>query len=525
MPSGQPDAGGASGGVDPREGAADLFGGHLLELKVRVRRRGVCPSCSARRTAETAAFLVDRLLPDAPYRQWVLTVPFRLRMLMIRDKSFLSEVLRAFLRVLFAFQRAQARALGLGKVKTGSVTFVQRAGSAINAHPHFHSLLPDAVYTLGEDGKPRLASLAAPTPEQVQKLTRKIARRVTQLYERRCAAQGEPGAEAAEPALEAALQEATRPTLPLLPSSEEGEDSDQNQRVAKGAKAGSLRALADGFSLHAATHVRAADRERLEYLCRYGARGPLSLERLSLLPDGRLRYTLRRPWPTNQGATSLTFEPVQFLRRLALLIPPPYQHLVRYHGFFGPNSRWHPRVVEPESEVSPGNLDVAATTDGTPPSSTTPPTPEQPDPCLDQGLPSSSSSSSAAQATTSPHPHQGPGSNSRYVPWADLLRRVFAFEILVCGRCAGPMTVISYLTDPRVVHKILTHLGLPTSAPAITPAQRLDVDDPELDFGDYTVDDTDQSAWPSPPVARSPPEGGTQVDADPPADDDSFWGA
>ena len=104
-------------------------------------------------------------------------------------------------------------------------------------------------------------------------------------------------------------------------------------------------ALADGFSLHAATHVRAADREGLEYLCRYGARGPLSLERLSRLPDGRLRYTLRRPWPTDQGVTSLTFEPVHFLRRLALLIPPPYQHLVRYHGFFAPNSRWSPRGV------------------------------------------------------------------------------------------------------------------------------------------------------------------------------------
>jgi hypothetical protein len=87
------------------------------------------------------------------------------------------------------------------------------------------------------------------------------------------------------------------------------------------------------------------------------------------------------------------------------------------------------------------------------------------------------------------------------------------------------MTVISYLTDPKVLEKILTHLGLPTCAPAIAPAQRLDVDEPELDFGDYTADDTDQPAWPFPHAARSPPEGCTQVDADPPADDDSFWGA
>jgi hypothetical protein len=65
--------------------------GHELFVALSCKRRGICPSCFARRTAETAAFLVDRLLPEAPYRQWVLTVSFRLRMLMARDKTFLDE--------------------------------------------------------------------------------------------------------------------------------------------------------------------------------------------------------------------------------------------------------------------------------------------------------------------------------------------------------------------------------------------------------------------------------------------------
>ena len=43
------------------------------------RRRGLCPSCSGRRMADTAAHLVDRVLPDVPVRQWVLTLPFQLR--------------------------------------------------------------------------------------------------------------------------------------------------------------------------------------------------------------------------------------------------------------------------------------------------------------------------------------------------------------------------------------------------------------------------------------------------------------
>jgi len=37
------------------------------------KRRGFCPSCGARRMAETAALLVDEVLPARPLRQWVLS--------------------------------------------------------------------------------------------------------------------------------------------------------------------------------------------------------------------------------------------------------------------------------------------------------------------------------------------------------------------------------------------------------------------------------------------------------------------
>ena len=86
------------------------------------------------------------------------------------------------------------------------------------------------------------------------------------------------------------------------------------------------------------------------------------------------------------------------------------------------------------------------------------------------------------------------------------------------------MTVISYLTDPKIIHRILTHLGLPTSAPATAPARSVDLDAPELDFED--PGDTEQPARPWPTAARSPPLPDWQVDADAPADDDGgFWGA
>jgi hypothetical protein len=61
-----------------------------------------------------------------------------------------------------------------------------------------------------------------------------------------------------------------------------------------------------------------------------GARGPLSLERLSALPDGPLAYRMKRPSPS--GQTHLVLPPVAFLRRVAVLVPPPRANLVRYFG-------------------------------------------------------------------------------------------------------------------------------------------------------------------------------------------------
>ena len=62
----------------------------------------------------------------------------------------------------------------------------------------------------------------------------------------------------------------------------------------------------------------------------YGARGPIALERLGALPDGRLTYQLKRPLP--DGRTELVLQPTELLRKLATLVPPPRRNLVRYHG-------------------------------------------------------------------------------------------------------------------------------------------------------------------------------------------------
>jgi hypothetical protein len=83
------------------------------------KRRGLCPSCTARRMADTAAHLVDRVLPRAPYRQWVFTVPKALRLRLARDPAWTTWVGNLAVRAIGAWQRRVARQRGLRAPRTG----------------------------------------------------------------------------------------------------------------------------------------------------------------------------------------------------------------------------------------------------------------------------------------------------------------------------------------------------------------------------------------------------------------------
>lgn len=96
----------------------------------------LCPSCTGRRMDETAAHLVTHLLPHAPYRQWVLTVPWRIRLRLACDKQLLSRALSVFVRTVFVWQRRRARQHGIAKAHCGAVTFVHRFNSLLRLTPH-----------------------------------------------------------------------------------------------------------------------------------------------------------------------------------------------------------------------------------------------------------------------------------------------------------------------------------------------------------------------------------------------------
>ena len=88
--------------------------------------RGICPSCIARRMADSALHLEQHVLPTVAYRQWTLTFPYALRVRLSRDPKLWAKVTKAALYKLFAWQRRRARKAGIEAPLCGSITFLQR---------------------------------------------------------------------------------------------------------------------------------------------------------------------------------------------------------------------------------------------------------------------------------------------------------------------------------------------------------------------------------------------------------------
>ena len=113
--------------------------------------RGVCPSCTNRRMAEVAAHLRDRVIPRVPVRQWVLSVPKRLRPALARDPDLAGAVLRILLRVIHRALQDTAGVPLPDEARLGAVSFLHRFGSALNPHPHFHLAVTDGLFAPGPD--------------------------------------------------------------------------------------------------------------------------------------------------------------------------------------------------------------------------------------------------------------------------------------------------------------------------------------------------------------------------------------
>ena len=132
--------------------------------------RGFCSSCCGRRMADTAAHLVDRVLPEVRTRQWVLTLPYTLRFLIAYDSKLIAAIHSILAQTVFASLRRRTGLSALERrAKGGAVTFVQRFGDALNLNVRFHMLALDGVYAEDDDGILRFHDVGSPSDEGNQR--------------------------------------------------------------------------------------------------------------------------------------------------------------------------------------------------------------------------------------------------------------------------------------------------------------------------------------------------------------------
>ncbi len=449
--------------------------GHDRLVAFSCKGRGFCPSCVGRRMADTAAHLVDRVLPEVPVRQWVLSLPWALRYRLAYDRRLCSDVLGLFIRTVFGALRRRARDLyptHAHKPDCGAVTFVQRFGDALNLNLHFHTLVLDGVYLGNKRGEIRFHPLPPPSDGEIERITVILARRLQRLLERR----GFFEAEVPSPDL-CALESSGLPDIA---------DASVRGRIATGPHAGqrvlrrgdridvedvrhsprSRCANIGGVSLHANVAVPAHDRKRLERLCRYVARPPIATERLSLLPDRRLLYRLKHRW--RDGTTHVVFERLELIEKIVALIPPPRAHLVRYHGVLAPAARQRARVVsdrrEPTAAVAAAAATALPTSLSAPPASAVASPPRR--------SPTIGQAARTRTALSAPDPTST--LRARRLSWSELMRRVFLVDLLKCPRCQGRMRILAAIVQPETIARILNQRGLSARAPPTQPP------DPEL---------------------------------------------
>jgi hypothetical protein len=406
--------------------------------------RGVCPSCNGRRMAQTAAHLVDRVIPPVPVRQWVISVPKRLRCFLADRPNAVAALTRIFIE---EFERLLRTAAGLprdghrpsaARPRLGAVSFLHRFGSAVNHHVHLHVCATDGVFVPTGDGRPAFLPARPITQADLATLTEKVRRRVVRWF--------------------------------------------RMQRLLDADAAVDMLAWENsGFSVDASVRITLIDRDvpsyfqSLEHLLRYCARPPFALERLSLIraEDGRIarvRYVLPRHkaanWvgpgrgrkSTRPGVSGVVeISPFEFLDRLAALVPPPRKHRHRYHGVFAPNHKLRSAVtalaianVRKPRDAATGGHAVGGHAAG------------------------QDTTGDCCDLRDKPRSH-----DTSRIAWAKLMARVGEEFPLKCPGCGGDIRLIAFITEPGPIRKILTHLGEPLEPPPVFPARG-----PPADWGE-----------------------------------------
>ncbi len=271
---------------------------HSYLVAFSCKKRGVCPSCLAKRAVKFAEHLYDEVLEKVPHRHLVFSIPKRIRAYMRYDRK-LNDVL--FRAAWGSIQECLSESAG----EPGAVLTLQTAGEALNHNPHLHGMLTDGLFMPEGTFKPFAC------PERV---------------------------EGAEPDCEKLTLSFSDRVLSQLHKKELLSDEVVAQLLSQSHT---------GFSVWIGEPFE--DSESEHFVARYIERGPVSLEKLSI-EDDVITYT------TKDG-TAHEFDALEFLAQLSCQIPRPYESLTRYYGHYSCRARGKRNKQAKSAAIEEGVID------------------------------------------------------------------------------------------------------------------------------------------------------------------------
>ncbi|MBP9706542.1 MAG: transposase [Oligoflexales bacterium] len=281
---------------------------------------------------ETAANLVDNVLPYIPYRQFVVSFPIPLRYWFNTNKKLYSKLHSIIIKEINQYYISKA---SCKDAKPGTISFTQRFGSALNLNPHLHILCEDGVYidpsrSLRKTEKVVFRKAEPISDEELARLIKQMSYKVM-AYLKRKGNLDKDGDIVSNPEVDniykdyESINQATASSLAgriafgpnagkYVTRIGSGFGYGEETPLVKGKRCYSI----NGFSLHANTHINTHNRRGLEKLIRYISRGPLSNKRLEITKDENVKLQLKTPWVN--GTSHLLFTPEEFIEKLCAFI-------------------------------------------------------------------------------------------------------------------------------------------------------------------------------------------------------------
>jgi hypothetical protein len=228
----------------------------------------------------------------------------------------------------FRWQRERAREDGLSKIRYGALVMQHRFGSSLNLNTHLHAVFPDGVFSRSPSGEVEFNELRQPAPDDLEDIAFNVHQRFPRWLRRHSLLKNEAERVFSNESPElSALEVCAQGSLGLgnlvktrgkSRMRRQNSDDDGLEQSNVSGRVGASH----GYSLYASNAITAGDKDARECLLRYFLRAPLSLEHLSIGPDGNVIYQVKATRHGNE--TQRIMSPMQFMARLVALIPPPY---------------------------------------------------------------------------------------------------------------------------------------------------------------------------------------------------------